>query len=80
MNAKQIKDATKIAQNYSIDLSNANTDILFGFGCPDFKKVTVSLEVVARCMRWQSSQMDGGWDWKQYNEDIPYYKKNVLIA
>lgn len=85
MKPTEIKLATSIARDSSIDLSDVDDGILFGFGLPDFKPVTVSLRVVAKCMRWQCSyvlQKKGGpdWNWEQYNEDLPYYRRNVAIA
>lgn len=33
-----------------------------GFGLPDFQPVTVTLRQVARLIRWQAQQLNGGWD------------------
>ncbi len=79
MTTTEIKLATAIAQDRSIDLSKENMDVLCGFGLEDFKTVNVSLRVVAKCMRWQCQCMDGSWDYKQFNEDLPHYKAKVRI-
>lgn len=80
MNAKEIKLALAMAQDHSIDLSGYDDSILFGFGLPDFVPVVVPLGAVARVMRWQSACLDGSWDWKQFNEDLPSYRKRVRVS
>ena len=79
MNAVEIKLATEIARDYSIDVSQENYDVMFGFGCSDFTPITVSLRTVARMMRYQCCCMDGSWDYKQYNEDLPASRKNIRV-
>lgn len=79
MNALQLKLACAIAQDSSIDLSHENDDALFGCALPDFQRVHVSLRTVAKQMRWQCQCLDGSWDWKQYNEDLPSYRNKVTI-
>lgn len=80
MTAKQLRMCLAIAKDYSIDLSRFDDSALFGFGCPDFEPVTVSAGAVARCMRWQSSRFDGGWDEAQFSADRPFYLKNVELS
>ena len=79
MNALEIKLATAIARDRSIDLDNENDEILYGVGCHDFVPVQATLRVVAKLMRYQCTYLNGGWDCKQYNEDLPGYRKNVTI-
>jgi hypothetical protein len=80
MNKQEIQLAAAMAKDYDIDLSRVDDGVLFGFGCPDFKPVMVSIETVAKCMRWQCSQFNGGWDEKQFNEDLPHYRRNVTLS
>ena len=79
MTMQEIKQATKIALNPAIDLSNVDDSILYGFGLPEFRPVYTTLQTVAKCMRWQSCMFNGGWDDKEYNENLPHYKRNVRI-
>ncbi len=79
MTTTEIKLATAIAQDKSIDLSKENDDVLFGIALPDFKTVSVSIRVVAKQMRWQCQCMDGSWDYKEFNEDLPHWKAKVRI-
>jgi hypothetical protein len=79
MNALQIKLATAIAQDTTIDLSKENDGVLYGCGLPDFERVAVSIRCVAKLMRWQCQCLDGSWDWKQFNEDLPSYRDKMTI-
>lgn len=69
-----------MAQDSSLDLSAYNFDALCGFGLPDFQPVTVPAGAVARCIRWQCCCFDGSFDWRQYNEDRPFYLRRVELA
>ncbi len=80
MTALEIRMARSIAEDHSIDLSKVNDGVLYGFGLSDFTPVTVPLRAVAKCMRWQCQQWDGGWDEKQFSEDVPCYRRNVTLA
>lgn len=80
MNPLELKLARALAEDTAQDLSDADMDILFGFGLPGFQPVTVSLRSIARCMRWQCLCWDGSWDEHQYNEDLPHYRRNVTVA
>jgi hypothetical protein len=79
MTTAQLRLARTLAES-DTDLSHVDMDILYGFGLPDFQPVTVGIETVARCMRWQCQMFNGGWDERQYNEDLPHYQRNVRIA
>lgn len=73
MNALELKLARRMAEDQSIDLSNVDDSVLFGFGCPDFQPVEVSIKAIAKCMRWQCCTFAGGWDEKQWNEDRQHW-------
>jgi hypothetical protein len=53
--------AVALAQG-PMDLSNHDMSLLNGYGVPGFKKVLVTLEAVARCLRWQAFDWYKGWD------------------
>lgn len=82
MTAAELRLALAIAQDYSIDLTaEKGGEALYGFGLPDFPETHVSLRVVASCLRWQCALFNGGWDWKQFNEDRPHYlRKEIQIT
>lgn len=79
MTPQQIRLARSLAQS-DVNLDHVNYDVLIGCACADFKPVTVGIECVARLMRYQCRQMDGGWDEKTYNEDVEAYRRNVTLA
>lgn len=80
MKAAELKLALAMAQDSSVDCSGADDSALFGFGCPDFKPVSVPMLALVRCIRWQCAMFNGGWDWKQYSEDRPFYLRRVELA
>jgi hypothetical protein len=67
MTAEQFRRAYAIAMSKR-DLSNVNFDALCGYGLSDFNPVTVPIEAVARCIRWQTQQFDGGIDGEALTE------------
>lgn len=82
MLASELRLALAIAQDRTVDLSaEFHNPILYGFGLPDFEPVTVSLRIVAACIRWQCNCFDGSFDWKQFNADRPHYlRQRIQIA
>ena len=67
MTTQEFKRAFTIASSDQ-DLTNVNMGHLFGFGLQDFQPVSTTVEAVARMMRWQAHQMDGGWDEQALDE------------
>jgi hypothetical protein len=61
MTRDQFRRAYAIAMS-DRDLSNVDMDCLNGFGLPDFKAVVVPIEAVARIIRYQTFQLNGGID------------------
>jgi len=81
MNAKQIKEATKLAQNKDIDLSSEDDSILLGCGLPEFKPVYTTVRIVAKFMKYQCAMFNGNWDWTEYNENlIPVLRRKVFVV
>lgn len=79
MTLKQQQAAFQIANNFDIDLTDVNDDILFGCGLSDFKPVYVTLKQVAKLMRWQALQLNGEWDSRELNEVNLIGKRKFLI-
>ena len=50
------------------ELENVEIDIFYGFGLPDFTPVYVTLEQVAKLIRWQCHTFSGGIDAEALNE------------
>ena len=61
MTVNQFRRAYALAMS-AVDLSKWDMSLLDGFGLPNFQPVVVALEAVARCIRWQVCQWNGGID------------------
>lgn len=79
MNASQFSAAVAMARS-EVDLSAYDDSILFGFGLPDFKPVSVVLEVAAKCIRWQVCQLSGGIDNEALEECRVLFRHRVMIV
>lgn len=79
----EFSQAYKIADNEKIELNNDNApiDIFDGFGLKDFQPVYVTIEQVARLIRWQCSYVYGatGFDSENLNEIGHFGRKRFLI-
>lgn len=62
--------------NYALD---ADISALCGFGLPDFKPVSVSLDCAARCVAWQAACMDGTWDEANISECEYFFTRRVSL-
>lgn len=60
MNASEFKKAFKLAQ--SDKPISADTSNLLGYGLPCFVPVVTTIEAVAKEIRHQGCQLNGGWD------------------
>ena len=78
MNAQQSKQAFQIA-NSNADLTNVDNDILIGYGLPNFQPVSVTLQQVAKEMRWHARQLNGEWDSEALNQVISLGRKRFNI-
>lgn len=67
MNKAEFKRAFAVASSDQ-NLTNVDMGHLFGFGLRDFQPVSTTVEAVARMMRWQAHQMNGGWDEQALDE------------
>lgn len=61
MNKAEFQRAFAIAISKE-DLSKFDDTVLDGFGLPDFVPVTVPIQSVAKMIRWQAIQLNGGID------------------
>lgn len=62
----------------SIDADKHPIEPMYGCGLEDFEPVEVTLEQVARHIRWQASYMDGTWDWNEI-DNIKHIAKNKFL-
>ncbi len=79
MNAKQFKDAFKIANNPNISLLDEDIAHIVGYGLPNFKPVVVTLRQAAFEMRWSSLLFNGKWDGGALNEFRALARKNFIV-
>lgn len=70
--------ATAIAKS-DTDLTNVDDSNLFGCGLPDFKPVHTTLEAVAKLLRYQCAQFDGGWDATEFDNMCYIARRKFLI-
>jgi hypothetical protein len=78
MTKQQFSQALKIAKSDQ-DLSNVDNSVIFGYGLPDFKPVHVTLEMVAKEIRWNSFLFDGTICSTALNEVATLGRRNFLI-
>lgn len=62
MTAAEFKRAFAIADDDTIDLSGVDNNIIMGYGLPGFQPVPVTLEMVAKEIRWHALMMNGKWN------------------
>lgn len=80
MKAPEFKKAFAIANNPTIDLSQVENDVIIGYGLHGFKPVTITLEMVAKEIRYHALMMNGKWDSRALDEVKTLSKKSFLIA
>jgi hypothetical protein len=61
MTAAEFKNAAEIAKS-NADLSGIDTEILFGYGLPEFVPVAATVETVAAVIRWDCLMLNGEFD------------------
>jgi|GEM_PF-1622239 len=79
MNKAEFQEAYRIACSDQ-DLSDHDIDLLNGFGLPDFKPVCVTIEAVARTIRWQCFCLDGSIDQEALNECQTHFRRRVTVV
>ena len=80
MTAEQFRHAFVIAKaDVEIDTEKHTLRPFDGYGLEGFEPITVTLEQVARCIRYQCAYMfGGGWDEEEL-ESLKYYGKRKFI-
>ena len=73
MNKAEFKEAMAIAGGDD-DLTLVDTSSMIGYGLATFKKVAVTLRMVASMIRYQALQMNGEWDAAEL-DSIRYYAR-----
>jgi hypothetical protein len=79
MTKNEFADAFKIAKDFSIDLTNVDSSHMFGYGLPDFAPVHVTLEQVAKEIRWHALQFNGEWNGEALNEVANLGRRNFIV-
>jgi len=79
MRAPEFKAACKLAFNPSVDLTGENDDSFWGFGLPGFKPIMASLRQVAKTIRYQCLQFDGGIDQDNLQECRTAFRRLVTV-
>ena len=79
MTREQFSTALAIARSNQ-NLEAFDDIILHGCGLPDFKPVTVVIEVAAKLLRWQCVTLCGGIDNDELNNMRQIFRTKVLIA
>lgn len=78
MTKDEFKAAVQIAQSNK-NLDNVDDSHLFGFGLREFKPTATTLDAVAKTIRWQAAQWDGGWDMEALNEVLTFGRKKFMV-
>jgi len=79
MTREQFSAALEIARS-DRNLEAFDDIILHGCGLPDFKTVTVVIEVAAVMLRWQCITLAGGIDNEELENMRNIFRTKVLIA
>lgn len=79
MTKDEFAQAFKIAKSDK-DLSKVDDSTLWGCGLPGFKPVHVTLDQVARFIRWQSFTFAGTVDAKELDECAHIARRNFLCV
>ena len=79
MTKNEFSAAFKIAKS-NADLSKIDDSILYGYGLPGFKPVFVTLEQIAKLIRYQTFTFAGGIDAQELNEVAQAARKVFLCV
>jgi hypothetical protein len=79
MTKQELSDALFLARDMSEDLSNVDDTPLFGYGLTRFKTAYVTIRAVARMIRWQCIQMNGGLDGREFDNLAKIFRHKVQI-
>lgn len=79
MTKNEFNAAFNIAKNFSVDLTNVDSSHMFGYGLPDFEPVHVTLEQVAKEIRWAALQFNGQWNGEALDEVAKLGRRNFIV-
>lgn len=79
MTKEQFSAALAIARS-DRDLSTVDDSILYGCGLSDFQPVTVTIEPVAKMLRWQCLQFNGEIDQNELNNMKSIFRRKVFVV
>lgn len=80
MNKKELSQAFQIAKSdVELDHNNASIDPFDGFGLEGFETVYVTLNQIARLIRYQCFCMDGSIDNEAFQEIAYFGKKRFMV-
>jgi len=80
MDKEQLSKALEISKDRAgIDFAKTNLHLFDGFGLNDFKPIVVRLEDVADLIRWQCSQLDGGFNLDNLHEIAKFGKTRFIV-
>ena len=79
MNKAEAKAAFQIACDRNVDLTDVDNSVIFGYGLKDFVPVNVTLQMVAKEMRWHALQLDGKWDSSALQQVIDSGRRSFII-
>lgn len=79
MRLAEFKRAFQIAKDKEIDINLSEIDVFSGFGLPDFKPVSVTINQIAGLIRWQAHCLDGSWNNEALEEIRNLGRKRFLI-
>lgn len=80
MTKNEFSAAVKLAKNFDIDLSMHDDTVLFGCGLPGFTTVHVTVEQVAKFVRYQCACLNGSFDGEELNNCAEIARKKFLCV
>ena len=78
MTKQELKTAFEVA-NSEKELQQTDLLIFDGFGLPEFEKVNVTIEAVAKLIRWQCIRLDGSVDQEELNTIAEIGKRKFFV-
>ena len=79
MTKMEMAKALEIAKNPNINLLKEDISIFDGFGLHGFEPIHVTLNQIARIIRWQAQCMDGTWNAEEINAIATIGKKKFRV-
>lgn len=80
MTSQQFSAAFKIASDFSRDLLHIDNNTIHGYGLPGFRPVHVTLEMVAKEIRWHALRFDGQWDAEALQEVASLGRRAFIVV